>query len=196
MARSGYAKGASKGKATEQRERPARPAAKKMVCSWSLEWMGSWIKVEACMSLYAKRTLNHRYSVLIYTVGHVTDLALQRLYPVMYIHVDPITLCSFNPILFIPLDTIGCFQALTSCPWNCSWSCGTFTIWASNSRHDQDRRICCWQTYLQIRQASSWISQACPCQAWRYQVCQCCPTCSSGWSVKQFYRIYSLSYII
>jgi len=33
MARSGYAKGASKGKATEQRERPARPAAKKMVAS-------------------------------------------------------------------------------------------------------------------------------------------------------------------
>ena len=32
MARSGYAKGANKGKATEQRERPARPAAKKMVC--------------------------------------------------------------------------------------------------------------------------------------------------------------------
>lgn len=31
MARSGYAKGANKGHVTEQKERPARPAAKKMV---------------------------------------------------------------------------------------------------------------------------------------------------------------------
>lgn len=32
MARSGYAKGANKGHVTEAKERPARPAAKKMVC--------------------------------------------------------------------------------------------------------------------------------------------------------------------
>jgi hypothetical protein len=87
MARSGYAKGANKGHVTEQKERPARPAAKKMVrllCTRNTERQREIWRKE----------------------GKQKHLVTTRIY--FYTHTILFCFCSF--VFASPPPNIGCFQ--------------------------------------------------------------------------------------